>query len=133
MEKIEIYTDGACSGNPGLCGIGIVLKCGDNIKEYSQYIGHGTNNIAELSAVLKALKMIRKPQMQVVLYTDSEYALGVLTLGWKAKANKALIRDITDEMKRFRDLKFVKVEGHSDVTLNNRADSLARQGITDMR
>ncbi len=133
MEKIEVYTDGACSGNPGLCGIGIVFKYGDTIKEHSEFIGHGTNNIAELSAVLKALKMIKKPQMQVVLYTDSGYALGVLTLGWKAKANKALIREIADEMKRFRDLKFVKVEGHSDVTLNNRADILARQGITDMR
>ena len=96
MEKIEIYTDGACSGNPGLCGIGIVLKYGGNIKEHSQFIGHGTNNIAELSAVLKALQMVKKPEMRVVLYTDSEYALGVLTLGWNAKANKALIAKIAD-------------------------------------
>lgn len=131
--KVEIYTDGACSGNPGLCGIGIVMKYGRKVKEFSQCLGHGTNNIAELTAVLKALEMVKKPQLKVVIYTDSQYALGVLTLGWKARENRDLIRQILEEMKRFSDLRIVKVEGHADVPLNERADELARGSIEDMK
>jgi ribonuclease HI len=132
-EKVEIYTDGACSGNPGPCGIGIVMKYGRKVKEYSQCLGHGTNNIAELTAVLKALKMVKKPELPVVIYTDSQYALGVLTMGWKARENKGLILQVLEEMRRFSDLRIVKVEGHADVPLNERADELARGSIESIK
>jgi len=128
-RTIEIFTDGACSGNPGLCGIGIVMKFGEKIRQVSQRLGHGTNNIAELTAILKGLQMVKKPDVPVVIYTDSQYALGVLTLGWKARENRMLIGQIVEEMKRFRNLRFVKVEGHADVSLNNLADRLARESI----
>lgn len=128
-RTIEIFTDGACSGNPGLCGIGIVMKFGEKIRQVSQRLGHGTNNIAELTAILKGLQMVKKPEVPVVVYTDSQYALGVLTLGWKARENRMLIGQIVEEMKRFRNLRFVKVEGHADVSLNNLADRLARESI----
>ena len=128
-EKIEIFTDGACSGNPGLCGIGIVMKYGARIRHVSECLGHGTNNIAELTAILRALRMVKKPEIPVVIYTDSQYALGVLSLGWKARENKSLIEDIRREMQRFKEISFVKVEGHADVHLNNMADELARDSI----
>jgi ribonuclease HI len=131
-RTIEIFTDGACSGNPGLCGIGIVMKFGEKIRQVSQRLGHGTNNIAELTAILKALQMVKTPEVPVVIHTDSQYALGVLSLGWKARENKMLIGQIIEEMKRFRSLSFVKVEGHADVPLNNLADKLARESIDGM-
>ncbi len=132
-EKVEIYTDGACSGNPGLCGIGIVMKYGGKVKEFSRCLGHGTNNIAELTAVLEALRMVKNPRLKVVIYTDSQYTLGVLTLGWKARENRDLIRQILEEMNRFGDLRIVKVEGHADVPMNERADELARGSIEDVK
>jgi ribonuclease HI len=130
-ERIEIYTDGACSGNPGLCGIGVVMKYGGRTREYSQFLGHGTNNIAELMAILKALRLVKKPEIPVVIHTDSQYALGVLSLGWKARENKKLIGEILEEMKRFESVTFVKVAGHADVELNNKADKLARDGVLE--
>ena len=127
--KVEIFTDGACSGNPGPAGIGIVLRCGGRVREYSQFIGLGTNNKAELTAVLRALKMMKKTDLETIVHTDSQYTIGILTLGWKAKQNKDLVGEILDEMKRFSRLRFAKVEGHANVPLNERADELARMGI----
>jgi ribonuclease HI len=132
-EKIEIFTDGACSGNPGPCGIGIVMKYGARIRHFSESLGQGTNNIAELTAILRALRMVKNPEIPVVVYTDSQYALGVLSLGWKAKQNRVLVEDIRREMQRFREVRFVKVEGHADIHLNNMADELARDSIRKER
>lgn len=128
-ERVQIFTDGACSGNPGLCGIGIVMKYGPRIRHFSECLGHGTNNIAELTAILRALRMVKKPEVPVVIYTDSQYALGVLSLGWKARENKALVEDIRREMRRFKEVTFVKVDGHADVHFNNMADQLARDSL----
>src|SRR5262245_30691763 len=73
------YTDGACSGNPGPAGVGVVLVCGEHRKELSEYIGEATSNIAELTAVLRALRAIRDRDRHVILHSDSEYTIGVLT------------------------------------------------------
>jgi ribonuclease HI len=125
---VEIYTDGACSGNPGPAGIGIVLRYGDREKEHAEGIGIATNNIAELTAVLRALRMLKRTDLPVVIHTDSSYAIGVLTAGWKAKKNRELVEEIVGEMQRFGQLRLVKVEGHCNVPLNERADELARRG-----
>ncbi len=122
------YTDGACTGNPGPAGSGtIVIAPGGKIHESYAYLGQGTNNIAELTAVLEALE--RTPAAEaLVLHTDSQYAIGVLTKGWKAKANVALIEKIRAAL-RGRKVAFVYVPGHAGVPLNERADELAREAI----
>lgn len=132
-KGITVYTDGACEGNPGPAGIGITLLHHDQRKEISRFIGSGTNNIAELTAILVALKEIRNPRLPVFLHTDSAYAYGVLLGGWKAKKNHELIKEIKEEMARFANLKIIKVKGHAGHEENERADQLARQAISEMR
>jgi ribonuclease HI len=98
---IVIYTDGACSGNPGPAGIGVLLERPDgDILEHSEFIGEGTNNIAELTAILRALELLRPEEQDahVLLYTDSAWSLGVLVGGWKAKVNVELITAIKEPM-----------------------------------
>ncbi len=128
---IEIHTDGACSGNPGPCGYGLVIRDGFHYRELSQYIGYGTNNIAELMAINVALQTVNDKTRPVRLYTDSNYCIGVLTKGWKAKANRELILSIRELMKEFDDLKLHKVKGHSDHPLNDRADLMATSSLKD--
>ncbi len=124
-RTVHIYTDGASSGNPGPSGGGVVLKCGDQRKEISDYIGEATNNIAELMAIEKGLEAVRNRSRPVRVYTDSSYAFGVLCLSWKPKKNLELIARIRRAMAAFADLRLVKVPGHSGVEENERADRLA--------
>lgn len=126
---IHVWTDGACTGNPGPMGLGVVLLSGERRKEISEYLGEGTNNIAELTAILRGLEAIKSPGRPVVVYSDSSYAIGVLSKGWKAKANVELIAAIKQEMRRFPRLSFVKVAGHAGVPENERCDELAREAI----
>ncbi|MCU0563564.1 MAG: ribonuclease HI [Desulfobacterales bacterium] len=128
-RTIHIYTDGASSGNPGPSGVGVVLKCGDQRKELSDYIGEATNNIAELLAIEKGLAAVRNRSRPVRVYTDSSYAYGVLCLSWKPKKNIELIARIRRAMAAFPDLRLVKVPGHSGVEDNERADRLAVAAI----
>ncbi len=128
-RSIIIYADGACKGNPGPAGIGIVLQYRGHRKEISRFIGLSTNNRAELSAIRAALKEIRNPTVPVYLHTDSAYCYGILVDGWKPKQNKQIIEDIQKEMTRFSNLAFIKVEGHAGIEGNERADQLAREAI----
>jgi ribonuclease HI len=132
-RTIHVWTDGACTGNPGPMGIGVVLLADDKRKEISEFLGVGTNNIAELTAIHRGLEAIRAPARPVRVYTDSSYSIGVLSKGWKAKANQALIATIKQAMLRFPNLTFVKVSGHAGVVENERCDELARNAITDRR
>jgi len=122
---VVIYADGACRGNPGPAGLGVIVLADGKRQELSEYLGEGTNNIAELTAILRGLEAVSDRTAVVRVYTDSSYAIGVLTQGWKAKANKELIANIKQEMKNFEDLGFVHVRGHSGIPLNERADELA--------
>lgn len=126
---IVIYADGACSGNPGPAGIGVVLQDGSTRKELSQFLGQGTNNIAELTAILEAANFIDTPERPVRLHTDSKYAIGVLSQGWKAKANQELIARTKQALTRFNDFELIHVPGHAGVLLNERADVLAVQAV----
>ncbi len=128
-EHVEIYTDGACQGNPGPCAYGALIRFREHYKELSQYLGHGTNNIAELTAVKAALEAMRRTDLPLHIYTDSTYAIGVLTQSWKAKANQALIGEIKALIARFDQVKLIKVKGHSGHPLNDRADALAVEAI----
>jgi ribonuclease HI len=129
VAPIIAYTDGACTGNPGPMGIGVVLLAGDRRKEISEYLGIGTNNIAELTAMLRALEAIKDRERPVLLHSDSNYAIGVVAKGWKAKANQELVARIRALGSTFRALRFVKVEGHAGVPENERCDELARDAI----
>jgi len=126
---IHVYTDGACSGNPGPAGIGVLLRYGIHEKEISTYIGLATNNIAELEAIRAGLSLIRNTNLPVCVYTDSSYALGLLTKGWKAKKNRQLVAGIRKRVSVFKDISFVKVKGHSGDEGNERVDKLATDAI----
>jgi ribonuclease HI len=131
QERILIFTDGASSGNPGPAGIGVVLRFGEHEKEISEYIGLATNNMAELKAIETGLLAVKKTDLPVRLFTDSRYAYGVLTLGWKAKANNEMVQSIKKTMMKFKNLKIVKIKGHAGDEGNERADFLATSAIKD--
>jgi ribonuclease HI len=128
-DCIRIYADGASSGNPGPSGIGVLLSYREHEKEISRNIGLGTNNIAELEAIRTGLLEVKNPDLPIRVYTDSGYAYGLLALGWKAKKNTELVTDIRNLMKRFKNLTFIKVKGHSGIEGNERADKLATSAI----
>ncbi len=124
-DAVVIFTDGASSGNPGPSGIGVVLRHKGYEKEISHFIGTTTNNVAELTAIKTALLEVKKKELPVRIFTDSTYALGVLSLGWKAKKNQALIRSVKTLMAEFKDLKIIHVKGHEGDEGNERANRLA--------
>lgn len=128
-NAICIYTDGACSGNPGPAGIGVVMHYKENQKEISRYLGIGTNNIAELEAIRTGLLAVKNRQLPVIVFTDSAYALGLLTKGWKAKQNQELVAEIRKLVSGFKQIRFVKVKGHSGHPENERADQLAVESL----
>lgn len=130
-DTIVIYTDGACSGNPGPAGIGIVVQRPDKIVEIGEFIGSGTNNIAELTAILRGLAQLDEAERkgQVHLYTDSGWSLGVLIGGWNAKANVEIIEEIQTLMKEFGDLELLKIKGHAGHEGNEEADRLATMSV----
>jgi len=130
QDMICIYTDGASSGNPGPSGIGILLLYGSHEKEISKHIGVATNNIAELEAIRVALLELKKTDLPVKIFTDSSYAFGVITLGWKANKNTELIKTIKKIISKFRNLKFYKVKAHAGINGNERADYLATSAVT---
>lgn len=137
MKKVEIYTDGACSGNPGKGGWGAVLVYKNNEKEISGADLQTTNNRMELTAVIKALELLTEP-CEVVLTTDSKYVCDAVTLGWvyswrkngwkKADKKPALNVDLWEQLLKqleIHKVKFVWVKGHNGHPYNERCDSLA--------
>jgi ribonuclease HI len=132
-RSICIYTDGACSGNPGPAGIGAVLRYKGKSKEISRYIGMATNNIAELEAIRVALEEVKNRALPVILFTDSSYAMGLLTKDWKARENQVLVQRLRELAATFRQLTFVKVKGHAGHPDNERADRLAVQSLNGKR
>ncbi|EJL45721.1 ribonuclease H [Brevibacillus agri] len=144
MREVEIYTDGACSGNPGPGGWGAVLMYGQHIKEMSGAEPHTTNNRMELLAPIKALSTLKEP-CKVTLYSDSAYLVncfkqgwykGWLKNGWKnSKGQQVENQDLWKELLRLMDIhqvEYVKVKGHADNKWNNRCDELATGAIKQL-
>ena len=136
MKKVIIYTDGACSGNPGPGGWAAVLKYGENEKELSGGEISTTNNRMELGAVIYALEAL-KQRCDVEVYTDSQYVANALNLGWleswKSKGwkrkggevkNLDLWKMLSDLLEK-HNVTFNWVKGHADNEYNNRCDELA--------
>ena len=139
MDKITIYTDGACSGNPGPGGWAAILMFGNIKKEISGGLPDTTNNIMELTAVIEALKLLKRP-CRVNLYSDSAYVVnafeqkwiyGWLKNNWKTSnkepvKNKELWEELYS-LTKIHNVTFNKVKGHSTNEYNNRCDELAVQ------
>ncbi|MCF0177115.1 MAG: ribonuclease HI [Bacteroidales bacterium] len=130
---IELYTDGACSGNPGPGGYGVILRCGDYEKELSGGFEQTTNNRMELMAVIVGLEAIKWKNANVTIYSDSTYVVNAVTKGWlqswvakdfKGKANPDLWRRYL-EASSAHNLKFVWLKGHNGHPENERCDALA--------
>ena len=141
MKKVTIYTDGACSGNPGPGGWGAILICDGVQKEISGAEKNTTNNVMELTAVIEGLKLLKFP-CKVKLYSDSAYVVnafiqkwiyGWIKNGWKNSSkepvkNKELWQELY-ELTKTHEVEFIKVKGHADNEYNNRCDELARNAI----
>ena len=141
-DEVRIYTDGACSGNPGPGGWGAVLTWRGREKEISGWSGHTTNNRMELLAAIRALEALRRP-VRVVLVTDSQYLKKGITewlprwegAGWRTKAggsvkNQDLWRRLRSAMERHR-VEWRWIKGHAQDPYNERADRLARRAIEE--
>ncbi len=139
--KVEIYTDGACSGNPGPGGYGAILMHGDIKKEISGFYKDTTNNQMEIMAVLKGLELLKYP-CKVNIYSDSAYVVNAVEkkwlVNWKKnnwiKSDKKKVKNIElwEELLKhmsIHDITFIKVKGHSDNEYNNRCDELAVMAI----
>lgn len=120
------YADGSALGNPGPSGLGVVLQAGAQETEIAEHLGRGTNNQAELMAILRAAEKADDLGLALELHTDSQYAIGVLTKNWKPKVNQVLIAQVKEALARLPAFSLHYVRGHAGHPLNERADTLAR-------
>ncbi len=142
IEKVEIYTDGACQGNPGPGGWGALLRYKDTEKEIAGFSSATTNNRMELQAAIEGLKSLKRP-MKVAIFTDSQYLRDGITKwmfqwkknNWRLSNNKPVknqdLWETLDALVKNQDVSWHWVRGHSGHPENERADALARQAILD--
>lgn len=141
MQRIEIYTDGACSGNPGAGGWGTLLRWKDVEKELSGAEKDTTNNRMEMTAVIQALQALKKP-CNITLYTDSKYVMNGITEwlpnwkknNWRTSNKKSAVKNVDlwqkiDELIAQHEIRWVWVKGHDGNPDNERVDALARNAI----
>jgi ribonuclease HI len=128
-NAIHVWTDGGAAPNPGPSGAGVVIVDGAQTTELSEFLGPGTNQTAELTAILLGLTKLAQRDRPVVVYSDSAYSIGLLSQGWKAKANVELVEKLRAVCREFADLRFVKVAGHAGIPLNERTDELVGEAI----
>ena len=142
LKKVIIYTDGACRGNPGNGGWGAILNYNDKTKEIKGFASNTTNNIMELTAVIKSIELLKEP-CQITVFTDSKYVQnGISTWihGWKKNgwktSNKKSVKNknlwlALDNQAAKHNISWEWVKGHSGHPLNERADELANQAIDE--
>jgi ribonuclease HI len=125
-DVINAWTDGGCIGNPGPAGIGWLIVFPDGRRmQAGEPLGEGTNNIAELTAVQRVLEAVPDRTVPLRIHTDSSYAIGMLTMGWKAKQNGELVARIRRLLAAFSDVRMIKVKGHAGHAENELVDRLA--------
>ena len=139
MTAVNVYTDGACKGNPGVGGWGVLLKYGGRTRELCGGEAHTTNNRMELTAVIRALEALNR-QCSIKLHTDSKYVQQGITVwihdwkkrGWKTADKKPVKNDDLwrrlDELAREHEIEWIWVKGHAGHDGNERADELANRG-----
>lgn len=143
-DVVDIYTDGACSGNPGPGGWGALLRSGDKERELSGYAPATTNNRMELTAVIEALRVLKRP-VAARVHTDSQYVqkgISEWIHGWKRRGWKTADRQpvknadlwqALDALTVGHRIEWLWVRGHAGHTENERVDALARQAIEENR
>ncbi len=145
MKEVTLYTDGACSGNPGIGGYGAILIYKNKMKEISGCEFDATNNRMELMAIIQGLKLL-KESCKVNIYSDSAYSVDAFNKkwidnwrknGWKTSQKKPVAnKDLWEELLRLskiHSLTFIWVKGHADNELNNRCDLLATSAIREAK
>lgn len=135
----NVYTDGACSGNPGDGGIAYIILNDENviIEEFSRFFPNTTNNRMELLAVIFAIKAVKDKAYDLTIYSDSTYVVNAINNGWLEvwQKNNFLKRKNADLWKIFidisknRNIKFVWIKGHADNLYNKKCDLLAKEAI----
>ena len=143
MKKITIYTDGACSCNPGPGGWGAILFYKNQMKEISGFEKETTNNKMELTAAIMALDKLKEP-CEVELYSDSAYLINAFNQDWVGNWKKNGFRNSKKKeienielwkrlinLNDYHEIKWIKVKGHADNEFNNRCDELARMEISN--
>ena len=144
MPILEIYTDGACSGNPGAGGWGAILRYGGIEKELSGAVAETTNNRMELTAVIEALKALRR-DCEIVIHTDSQYVMdGVQEWlpnwkknNWRTSNKKSAVKNIDlwqelDQLLSKHKIRWIWVKGHNGHPENERVDKLARDAVKSL-
>jgi len=145
MKKVTLYTDGACSGNPGVGGWGAVLIYNGFEKRFSGAEGSTTNNRMEITAVIEGLSRLKEP-CEVTVYSDSAYTVNAFNNGWiyawrksgfkksdnKPVLNEDLWRKLT-ELTEIHSVTFIKVQGHADNEYNNICDKLATDAVKNFK
>ncbi|MGL4346534.1 MAG: ribonuclease HI [Chitinophagaceae bacterium] len=134
-SNIEIFTDGACSGNPGKGGFGVILKYQNKEKEIAQGFRLTTNNRMELLAVIVALRHLKVRDIPIIIYSDSQYIVKAIEKKWlnnwiknrfkEGKKNKDLWMEYYQLSQQFTNIKFVWIKGHAKNLYNNRCDAMA--------
>jgi ribonuclease HI len=145
MPEVEIFTDGACSGNPGAGGWGAILRYKDVEKELSGGEPQTTNNRMELMAVIEALSALKRP-CNISLYTDSKYVMSGITEwmanwkqnGWRTANKKQAVKNVDlwqrlDELTQQHEIRWIWVKGHNGHTENERCDALARGEVAKIK
>lgn len=141
MKKVKLYTDGACSGNPGVGGWGAILIYGEHEKSFSAAEDLTTNNRMEISAVIEGLSKLKEP-CEVEVYSDSAYVVNAMQKGWisdwekngwkKADGKQVLNVELWQKLSslcQIHRVTFIKVKGHADNEYNNACDKLATDAI----
>ncbi len=144
LPAVDMWTDGACKGNPGIGGWGAWMRFGDHEKELFGGAAHTTNNIMELTAVIEGLKALKEP-CAVTLHVDSQYVMNGISkwiAGWKRNGwrtsdkkpvkNQGLWQELDAQVARHQ-ITWVWVKGHAGDPGNERADALANRGVEDVR
>jgi ribonuclease HI len=142
-DTVEIYTDGACKGNPGPGGWGVLMRSAGHVKELHGGEPHTTNNRMEMTAVIRALQALKRP-CKVKLHTDSKYVQQGISVwihdwkrrGWKT-ADKKPVKNVDlwtqlDELVAQHDIEWIWVRGHAGHEGNERADALANLGVVQV-
>ncbi len=145
MKKVEIYTDGACLGNPGIGGYGAILKYNGHKKEISGRYENTTNNRMEITAVIEALKLLKEP-CDITIYSDSQYVCNAITKGWaksweakgwmRNKKEPALNADLWKKLLALIEnhkVELVWVKGHAGHPENERCDALAVEAAKSLK
>lgn len=141
IEKVDIYTDGSCLGNPGPGGWGAVILLGEDQIEISGYHNDTTNNRMEMTAIMESLKWLRNgdnfpendlPNLAINIYSDSSLIINTLNQGWKRKANVDLWSEF-DKLRAWLNIHWFWVKGHATNKYNNLADKLATERAAKQR